>query len=110
VLGPIAGVRVVAITQGEPARDVEARLEEAVTQLESDGLVFLVDLSGSTPYNVCCRSCGGRSAVVTGMNLPMLFKLATVDRTKDPQALAAELAATGTKSIQVRPGAPKGAA
>jgi mannose/fructose-specific phosphotransferase system component IIA len=110
VLGPLSGVRVVAIVQGEPPRDVEARLEEAVTLLHTEGVVFLVDLSGSTPYNICCRSCGGRSAVVSGMNLPMLFKLATVDRTKDPQALAAELAATGTKSIQVRSGAPKGAA
>jgi hypothetical protein len=38
------------------------------------------------------------------MNLPMLFKLATVDRHRSAVDVAEELKATGLKSIHVRSG------
>jgi mannose/fructose-specific phosphotransferase system component IIA len=110
VVGRLDGVRAVEVVQGEASDAAESRIEEAVAELRADGVVFLVDLGGSTPFNICCRSCAGRSAVVSGMNLPMLFKLSTADRRKSPFELAAELAATGTKSILVRSDAGKGAA
>ena len=100
------GVETVTVKVGEPRGETESRIEKAVVSLGVDEVLFLVDLEGSTPFNLCCRSCGGRSAVVSGMNLPMLFKLATVDRARDPLALAADLAATGTKSIHVRADGP----
>jgi mannose/fructose-specific phosphotransferase system component IIA len=103
VVGAIDKVAAVAVVQGEPPADVEKRIEAAVAKVGSDGgVVFLVDLGGSTPFNLCCRACGGTSAVVTGMNMPMLFKLSTADRARGPRSLADELASTGTKSIQVR--------
>ncbi|HWE26942.1 MAG TPA: PTS fructose transporter subunit IIA, partial [Polyangia bacterium] len=64
-------------------------------------VLFLTDLEGSTPYNLCCKKCGGRSVVLTGMNLPMLFKLATAKRDQSALTLAEELQATGVKSIHI---------
>jgi len=97
----------VAVSVGEAREKMETRIEETVATLESaDDVLFLVDLEGSTPFNLCCRKCGGSSVVLTGMNLPMLFKLATADRTHGAVALAEELRATGLKSIHIRPGTP----
>ncbi len=101
VLGHIESIATVAVAAGEPAEDLQQRLESAVRAVGTHGVVFLVDLVGSTPSNLAGRV-GGRCAVVSGMNLPMLFKLATVDRTRGARALAEELAQTGLKSIQVR--------
>jgi mannose/fructose-specific phosphotransferase system component IIA len=98
------GVATVAVPVGEPANDTEDRLEHAVDALDTDEVLFLVDLEGSTPFNLCCRRCGGNSVVLTGMNLPMLFKLATADRKSGAIALAEELRATALKSIHVRAG------
>src|SRR5678815_426665 len=75
-------VRTVTVQVGEPRNQTEDRLEQAVEALHTDEVLFLVDLEGSTPFNLCCRRCGGNSVVLTGMNLPMLFKLATADRHK----------------------------
>jgi mannose PTS system EIIAB component len=97
-------VKTVTVQVGEPRGETESRLEEAVDSLETDEVLFLVDLEGSTPFNLCCKKCGGQSVVLTGMNLPMLFKLATADRHKSATELANELAATGLKSIHVRSG------
>ncbi len=97
-------VQTVTVRVGEPRGETENRLEHAVEALHADEVLFLVDLEGSTPFNLCCSRCGGNSVVLTGMNLPMLFKLATVDRHKSAFALAEELRATGMKSIHVRAG------
>jgi mannose/fructose-specific phosphotransferase system component IIA len=105
MVGPL-GVRTVAIGVGEARERMEHRIEETVADMHTDDLLFLVDLEGSTPFNLCCRKCGGTSVVLTGMNLPMLFKLATADRTHGAVALAEELRATAVKSIHIRPGTP----
>jgi mannose/fructose-specific phosphotransferase system component IIA len=92
----------VTVRVGEPRGETEDRLEHAVEALGAAEVLFLVDLEGSTPFNLCCRKCGGNSVVLTGMNLPMLFKLATVDRQRHAIDVAEELKATGLKSIHVR--------
>jgi mannose/fructose-specific phosphotransferase system component IIA len=97
-------VSTVAVRPNEARLETESRLEAAVEALATDDILFLVDLEGSTPFNVCCRKCGGTSVVLSGMNLPMLFKLATADRAHGAVALAEELKATGVKSIHIRMG------
>src|SRR5262249_37271039 len=91
----------IAVRIGEPRAETEAHIETVVRDLDSDELLFLTDLEGSTPYNLCCKRCGGRSVVLSGMNLPMLFKLATADRQHGALVLAEELRATGLKSIHI---------
>ena len=97
-------VQTVTVRVGESRGETEDRLEHAVEALGADEILFIVDLEGSTPFNLCCRKCGGHSVVLTGMNLPMLFKLATVDRHRSAVDVAEELKATGLKSIHVRSG------
>lgn len=102
VVGRLDHVVSVGLTAGESSTEGCRRIEEAASMLgEGRDVVFLVDLGGSTPANFCQRIVSERqgSAVVTGLNLPMLFKLATVDRSGDGKSLAKELAATGVKSI-----------
>lgn len=95
-------VRTIAVAIGEPRGETESHIESVVRDLEADEVLFLTDLEGSTPYNLCCKKCGGRSVVLSGMNLPMLFKLATADRRHGALLLAEELRATGLKSIHIR--------
>ena len=97
-------VNTISVRIGEPRSETESHIEEAVDKLDSDEVLFLTDLEGSTPYNLCCRKCGGSSVVLSGMNLPMLFKLATADRQHGALTLAEELRATGLKSIHIRTG------
>jgi mannose/fructose-specific phosphotransferase system component IIA len=97
-------VNTISVPIGEPRSETESHIEQAVGQLDTDEVLFLTDLEGATPYNLCCRKCGGSSVVLSGMNLPMLFKLATADRLHGALTLAEELRATGLKSIHIRTG------
>jgi mannose/fructose-specific phosphotransferase system component IIA len=87
----------------EDDRDrVSRKIDEAIDRLGTQGdedVLFLVDLVGSTPARLCCKKCGGHAHVVTGLNMPMLMKLATADRTRGATALGNDLVVTGTKSI-----------
>lgn len=62
-------------------------------------VLFLVDLVGSTPARMCGCTCEEQGHVVTGINLAMLLKLTTADRSQGPIALGRDLATTGAKSI-----------
>ncbi len=97
-------VETINVRIGEPRTETETHIEDVVRRLDSDEVLFLTDLEGATPYNLCCKKCGGASVVLSGMNLPMLFKLATADRLHGALPLAEELRATGMKSIHIRTG------
>ena len=86
----------------EPNPGRLAHIEAVVDEMHVDEMLFLTDLEGSTPYNLCCKKCGGTSVVLSGMNLPMLMKLATANRALGALTLAEELRATGLKSIHIR--------
>jgi mannose/fructose-specific phosphotransferase system component IIA len=94
-------VRTIVVKIGESRAETELHIEKVVEDLDADEVLFITDLEGSTPYNLCCRRCGGRSVVLSGMNLPMLFKLATADRAHGALTLAEELRATGVRSIHI---------
>jgi mannose PTS system EIIA component len=100
-------VNTISVRIGEPKSETESHIEQVVDGLDSDEVLFLTDLEGATPYNVCCKKCAGASVVLSGMNLPMLFKLATADRLHGALPLAEELRATGLKSIHIRTGGQK---
>ena len=58
----------------------------------------------STPFNVAMTMADGTRAaeVVCGVNLPMLLKVATLDRCAlSPSALAAEVQECGRRSIRI---------
>lgn len=101
VVGQLA-VRTITVPIGESRTDTELHIARVVEQIDAQEVLFLTDLEGATPFNLCCRGCGRQSVVLSGMNLPMLFKLATVDRQKDALSLAEELRNTAMKSIHIR--------
>jgi mannose/fructose-specific phosphotransferase system component IIA len=65
---------------------------------------MMVDVYGSTPFHVAMAMLDGTGAgeVLCGVNLPMLLKLATLDRTRlTPGELAQELCECGRRSIRI---------
>jgi len=96
-------VATVGVAPEDDPPSVDQKITQAVKNLglsSCESVLFLVDLVGSTPAQLCCRKCNGKGGhVVTGLNMPMLLKLATSDRGQDPEKLGSELVRTGTKSI-----------
>ena len=67
------------------------------------GVLVITDLVGASPWGCVQRECNGhRSVVLSGLNLAMLLKLATLDRLQlEPIQLAHEVARSGHRSVTI---------
>ncbi len=105
ILGRIPGLGAVSVKIGEGMPQIVAKLSETCDELDQGaGVLILVDLHGSTPFNAAMSMLDGTRAaeVLCGVNLPMLIKLTTVDRTQlHPVALAEELRDSGRRAIRL---------
>ncbi|MEM7413030.1 MAG: PTS sugar transporter subunit IIA [Myxococcota bacterium] len=90
----------------EPTQTVEemrSRIEEALKSADrGDGVLVLTDMFGGTPSNIALSFLDEhRVEVVTGVNLPMLIKLATLGEEKPLEELAAFIKSYGQRNISV---------
>ncbi|MFV8753306.1 PTS sugar transporter subunit IIA [Nannocystaceae bacterium ST9] len=84
--------------------EFEARVVAAIEMVdEGRGILLIADLMGSSPCMCGMRESAGHGlAVVTGLNLAMLAKLATLDRRTSPRELADACADSVGRSICVK--------
>jgi PTS system mannose-specific IIA component len=105
VVGVIPNIAAACVSAGEDSASVLHKVAQACGQVDDGvGVLLMVDVYGSTPFNVSMTMADGtRSAeVVCGVNLPMLLKLATLDRYRlSPSELAVELSECGRRSIRI---------
>ena len=90
----------------DPTMAVEDVRDGIATGLKSadngDGVLILTDMFGGTPSNMSLSFHDEHQVeVVTGMNLPMLIKLATMRDEKPLVELAAFIKAYGQRNISV---------
>lgn len=71
---------------------------------EGVGVLMLVDLHGSSPFHASMSLLDGTRAaeILCGVNLPMLIKVSTLDRTRlTPTQIAEALRDIGRRSIRI---------
>ena len=105
ILSPLPGAEAVDIPMEASFEAIIDRLGRACERVDTGaGVLILVDLQGSSPYHACMAMLDGSRAaeVVCGVNLPMLLKFATVDRSElRPGELAQLLREVGRRSIRL---------
>ena len=90
----------------EPTQTVEemrSRIQDALKAADrGHGILVLTDMFGGTPSNIALSFLDEhRVEVVTGLNLPMLIKLATLGEEKPLDELAAFIKSYGQRNISV---------
>jgi len=83
--------------------DMRGRIAAGLKSADAgDGVLILTDMFGGTPSNMSLSFHDEHQVeVVTGMNLPMLIKLATMRDEKPLDELAAFIKAYGQRNISV---------
>ncbi|HEX5064766.1 MAG TPA: PTS sugar transporter subunit IIA [Myxococcota bacterium] len=90
----------------EPTQSVEEMRSRIAAALEAadrgEGVLVLTDMFGGTPSNISLSFLQEHHVeVVTGVNLPMLIKLATLAESKSLEDLAAFIKQYGQRNISV---------
>jgi PTS system mannose-specific IIA component len=101
IVGPLAQCEAVSVAAGVSMEDARARLGDAVKRVDTgEGTLVLTDMFGGTPANLALTFLDEKVEVVTGVNLPMIVKLATARTGGLALRAAAELlTAYGQKNI-----------
>ena len=100
VVGKLAQVAPVSVVATTP--DVRHAIEDAIRSVDTgDGVLLLTDLLGGSPTNLCLSFLTERQVeVVTGVNLPMVLKVASLRAAgRTLAALAHDVAEAGQRSI-----------
>lgn len=101
IVGKLEQFRDVGIVPDEDVDQIRKQLIRALKEVDSgDGVIILTDMFGGTPSNISLSFLEeGRVEVVSGVNLPMLIKLATFRQGKELRELANFIAGYGKKNI-----------
>ena len=79
IIGPVKHITAVSIGWGDDVEAAKNEIRRAVERVsEGGGVLLMTDMFGGTPTNIASMFLQqGRVEVVTGVNLPMVIKLAS---------------------------------
>ena len=103
IVGDLPGFAAVSIGWQDPVDTAREAIERAIARVDrGGGVLLLTDMFGGTPANLGLTFLeAGRIEVVTGVNLPMLIKLAKAPEAGDLRVRARELCDHGRAAIRV---------
>jgi len=93
----------VSIAPTETSEDVRKMIVAAIRKVDGgQGVLILTDMYGGTPSNISLSFLEEKKIeVITGVNLPMLLKLATYETDMDLETLAAFITDYGQRNINL---------
>lgn len=93
----------VSIDPQEDTEEIRKKIITAIRKVEGgEGILILTDMYGGTPSNISLSFLEEKKVeVITGVNLPMLLKLATYQDDMDLEALAAFITDYGQRNINL---------
>ncbi len=101
VVGDLTHITAVSIGWHDDVEIARSEIERAIEQVSSGkGVLLLTDMFGGTPTNIAAMFLKpGEVEIVTGVNLPMVIKLATNTREISLPELAREIEVQGKEAI-----------
>ena len=101
IVGEISHIRAVSVGWHDDVNDAHKDIERRIAEVESgQGVLILTDMFGGTPSNIALAFHDpGKVDVVTGVNLPMLIKIAGQKEGETLDSLARIVRDKGRSSI-----------
>ena len=103
IVGDLPQFAAVSIGWHEDTEDARKEIQQAIARVHRDsGVLLVTDMFGGTPSNLAMTFLSeGAVEVLTGVNLPMLIKLANLPERADLLAAAREMREHGRNAIWV---------
>jgi PTS system mannose-specific IIA component len=102
IVGDLPQFTAVSIGWHDDVDDARDEIRQAIARIQGSGVLILTDMFGGTPANLGLTFLeANKVEVITGVNLPMLLKLASLQQSTDLPAVARELRDAGRNAIWV---------
>ena len=103
IVGELEHFQAIGLDPSSPPEAMRVRIAKAMREADTGGgVLMLVDMFGGTPSNLCLSFLDdSRVEVVTGVNLPMLVKVARADGNLSLKEVAELAQDYGRRNISV---------
>jgi mannose PTS system EIIA component len=103
IVGDISHIQAVSIGWHDDVNDARKEIERKISEVDrGSGILLLTDMFGGTPSNIAFAFHEpGKVDIVTGVNLPMIIKIAHQKEDEDLDSLARSVLEQGQSSIRV---------
>ena len=103
IIGEIKHIQAVSIGWHDDVNDARKEIEKRLGEVDTgSGVLILTDMFGGTPSNIAFSFHErGRIDVVTGVNLPMIIKIANQKEGESLETLAKAVLEQGRSSISM---------
>jgi PTS system mannose-specific IIA component len=101
IVGPIENIRAVSVNAEDDVETIKGIISTVMQEVDQgDGVIMLTDMFGGTPSNIGLSFLSqGEVEIITGVNLPIVLKLARERDGKTLPDLASLLKKRGRESI-----------
>ncbi|HLL71071.1 MAG TPA: PTS sugar transporter subunit IIA [Pyrinomonadaceae bacterium] len=101
IIGPVAHIAAISIGWHDDVDAARTEIEQAIARVsEGGGVIILTDMFGGTPTNIASMFfVEGEVEVVTGVNLPMVIKLASQTEAEPLATVAGRVRDQGQQAI-----------
>jgi PTS system mannose-specific IIA component len=103
IVGDISHIQAVSIGWHDDVNDARKEIERKIAEVDrGSGILILTDMFGGTPSNIAFAFHEpGKVDIVTGVNLPMIIKIAHQKENEELDSLARSVLEQGQSSIRV---------
>jgi PTS system mannose-specific IIA component len=103
IIGPVDNFQAISIDPHQEVDSIRSEIESALKQIDTgEGVLVLTDMFGGTPSNISLSFLDEKKVeVISGVNLPMLIKLASFRQGKSLEELASFIKAYGQRNISI---------
>ena len=103
IVGAVRHIMAISIGWHDNVEEAQSEIERAIKQVsEGNGVLILTDMFGGTPTNIASMFLAeGEVEVVTGVNLPMVIKLASQTEHESLSDIAKRVRQQGQEGIYI---------
>jgi len=103
ILGEAPNIEAISIGWYDDVEDSKRKIRQSLKRVEQkNGVVIFTDMFGGTPSNLSFSFLKDNQVeIITGVNLPMLIKFVSLQRSNNLKAVAKKVVEQGKKNIHL---------
>ncbi len=103
ILGEVVNMEAISIGWYDDVEESKKRINKSLKRVDQkNGVVIFTDMFGGTPSNLSLSFLeDGQVEIITGVNLPMLIKFVSLQRSHNLKEIAKKVVEQGKKNIHL---------
>lgn len=101
VMGNQEKIKFINFSEGKTPVDLEGEFKEAIKAINLEGILFLTDIAGGTPFSIAALMASDNLKVISGCNMAMIVEAINLRDTQDLKSSISEIIESAIEGIEL---------